>query len=105
MVTVLDAGNFEKETKDLCIVDFYADWCGPCRRMAPVFEEVSENYKGKVKFCKVNTENSPEIASRFSIMGIPCLIIIKNGEEIDRIVGLVSHEELKKRLDGILKKK
>ncbi len=99
--------NFEKEVlkSDIPVVmDFYADWCGPCKMMAPVFESLSEEYKEKVKFVKVNTEENPELSASFSIQGIPALVIINNEEEVDRIVGYVPEAELKSRIDGILEK-
>lgn len=97
--------NFEKEVEksDIpVIIDFFADWCGPCQMMKPVFEKLSEGYKGKLKFGKVNTEISPEIAQKYGIQGIPCLIIVKKGKEVDRIVGFSNESMLKQKIDSIL---
>lgn len=96
--------SFEKfiDDKTPSIIDFYADWCGPCRMMAPVFEELGREYAGKLKFAKVNTENEPEIASGHNVMGIPCMILFRAGKEIGRIVGYMSKEELKARISSII---
>ena len=71
------------------VVDFWATWCGPCRKLSPVLEEISQNYEGKVKFTKVNVEQSKDTAKKYSISGIPCLLVFKNGEPAERMVGLM----------------
>ena len=99
--------NLDKEilkSKTPAIVDFWAEWCMPCKMMAPVFEELSEFYGKRLKFAKVNTENNQEIASQFGISGIPTLLIINKGEVIDRIVGFTSKEVLKEKIDTIISK-
>jgi thioredoxin 1 len=106
MVTEINSDNFKKEveeSKTLVLIDFFADWCGPCQMMKPVFEKISKEYEGKLKFAKVNTENSPELAEKFDIQGIPCLVIAKKGKEVDRIVGFMSEESLKQKINEILK--
>ncbi len=105
-VIKIDNKNFQKEIVDSdtpVIIDFFADWCAPCRMMAPVFEEISGEYSGKLKFAKLNTDNSPELAARFNIMGIPCLIVTQDGEEVDRIVGFAPKAAMKQKIDSILK--
>ncbi|MDP3734652.1 MAG: thioredoxin [Nanoarchaeota archaeon] len=84
------------------IIDFWASWCGPCTMLAPIFEEASKKYHGKLQFAKISTEDFPEIAEEIGIIGIPCLIIFKNGSEVDRIVGFHPMEMLVKKIDGIL---
>jgi len=71
------------------VVDFWATWCGPCRKLGPVIDEIAQNYEGKVKFAKVNVEESLETAKKYSISGIPCLLVFKNGEPVERMVGLM----------------
>ena len=102
MVMELNKENFGKEVKESetpVIVDFWASWCGPCKMMAPVFEEVSKDYEGKLKFAKVNTEENQELASENGIMSIPCLVIFKDGKEADRIVGAMPKDTLKQEID------
>lgn len=100
----LTESNFSKETKDKTIViDFWAEWCGPCKAMAPVFEELSKELKN-VTFAKVNVDNNQEIASKFNVMGIPTFIILKNGKEVDRIVGSNPKSVLKSKIEAVSKK-
>jgi len=86
----------------LIMVDFWAAWCGPCRIIAPTVEELAKEYSGKVKVAKLNTDENPDIASRYKIMGIPTLIFFKNGEKIDQVVGAVPKSQLKARIDALL---
>jgi thioredoxin 1 len=84
------------------LVDFWAPWCGPCRMVAPVVEELSEEYNGKVNFFKMNTDENPSIPTQFSIRSIPSLLIFKGGELQDTIVGFRPKSDLKKRLEAAL---
>lgn len=101
----LGSDNFQKEVfeekKLPVVVDFSASWCGPCQALAPILEEVAVEYKDKIKIAKVDVDKSPEIANQFSVMSVPTLIFFKDGEKIDEITGLVTKEELKKRLDKL----
>ena len=84
------------------LVDFWAPWCGPCRMVAPIVEELAEEYDGKVKFVKLNTDENPAIAGQFGIRSIPTLLVFKGGETVGQIVGFRPKGELAKRLDEAL---
>jgi thioredoxin 1 len=104
-VTSVTVDTFEKvviQSPDLIMVDFWATWCGPCKIVAPVVEELAQEYAGKVNFAKVNTDENPDIASRFNIRGIPTLIFFKDGKVLDQIVGAVPKAQLKSKIDSFL---
>jgi thioredoxin 1 len=86
----------------MVMIDFWAVWCGPCRMIAPTVEELAKEYAGKIKVLKLNTDENPDIASKYKIMGIPTIIFIKNGQEADRIVGAVPKPQLKAKIDALL---
>ena len=89
--------NFKQEVLEEglpVLVDFWAVWCGPCLNLAPVIEEIAEEYKGKLKVCKLNVDDAPKAASSYEIMSIPTLMIFKNGKVVDRIVGALPKAEL-----------
>lgn len=96
--------NFQKEALESDIpvlVDFYADWCGPCKMMAPVISELAEEYNGKVKIGKLNVDEESNTASKYRVMSIPTMIFFKNGEAVDTVVGAVSKKVLQDKLDAI----
>ena len=89
--------NFKQEALESglpCLVDFWAEWCGPCHMIAPTIEEIAKDYKGKLKVCKLNVDQAPKTASEYGIMSIPTLAIFKDGKLVDKIIGVVSKEEL-----------
>jgi thioredoxin 1 len=98
---VTDA-NFDETVKNnnVILIDFGADWCGPCRALAPAIEELAKEYTGKVLVGKLDVDENPKIAERFQVFSIPTLIVFKNGFEADRLVGLCP----KNRIKGILQK-
>ena len=88
--------NFEKEvlnSEKTVLVDFYADWCGPCKMLAPVVEEVASE-KGDIKVVKINVDDAQDLAMKYQVMSIPTIVIIKNGQEVKRSVGVVSKTDL-----------
>jgi thioredoxin 1 len=84
------------------LVDFWAPWCGPCRMVAPIVEELAEEYDGRVKFVKLNTDENPAIAGRFGIRSIPTLLVFKGGQPVGQIIGFRPKGELAKRLEEAL---
>ncbi len=89
-------------SKEPVLVDFYATWCGPCKKMAPVIDELSSEYANKVKFLRVDVDTNNKLAAEFKINSIPTFITYKNGKAVDRIVGLSPKTELSKKLDSLL---
>ena len=84
------------------LIDFYADWCGPCKIMSPVFEEIKGDYSGKVEFKKVNVEEDSAMAAKFGVMSIPTFVILKDEKEIDRRMGAMPKDTLTQWLDSNL---
>ena len=102
---VSDAKSWEVDVinSDIPVfVDFWAEWCGPCRMVSPVVEELAKDYEGKVKFVKVNVDEANEIASKFNVFSIPTLIILNKGEIISQQVGAASKESYKSMIDRAL---
>ncbi|BCL36193.1 thioredoxin [Nostoc sp. MS1] len=94
--------TFKQEVLDSdvpVLVDFWAPWCGPCRMVAPVVEEVAQQYEGKVKVVKVNTDENPQVASQYGIRSIPTLMIFKGGAKVDMVVGAVPKTTLSQTLE------
>ena len=83
------------------LVDFYADWCGPCKMMAPIIDKLSEEFAGKVKVGKFNVEDDIEIAREYGVSSIPNLVFFRNGEVIEQVVGRTSEKELREKLENL----
>lgn len=93
--------NYEEEvlnSKEKVLIDFYADWCGPCKMMAPIVEEIAEELAGKIKVGKVNVDENQDLAMQYGIMSIPTLVVIENGKAVKTLVGFRSKQELKEIL-------
>lgn len=100
-ITELDSSNFEATVSAgsvPVVVDFWAPWCGPCKAIAPILEELAEELGDAVKICKVNVDNNSEIAGKFEIRAIPTILIFKDGAVADTVVGLSSKEDLKAKI-------
>ncbi|OGR66278.1 MAG: thioredoxin [Elusimicrobia bacterium GWB2_63_22] len=103
-IQVTDA-NFEAEVIKSplpVLVDFWAPWCGPCRMVGPVIDELAKEYAGKVKVCKLNTDENQDTAGKYQISAIPTMLLFKGGKLVEQLVGLQPKEELKKHLDELL---
>jgi thioredoxin 1 len=101
----VNGNNFKQEVLESSIpvlVDFWASWCMPCRMLAPTIEKLAEENRGKLKVCKLNTDENQNIAAQYGIQGIPTLIVFKEGKEAGRTVGVMSKEKLQEKLDPIL---
>lgn len=104
-IVELTSSSWETEVlkaKGIIMVDFWAPWCGPCRIIAPTVEELAKEYAGKIKVGKLNTDENPDIATRYGIMGIPTIMFFKDGQRVDQIVGVVPKSVLKGKIDTLL---
>jgi thioredoxin 1 len=101
-VQTLTDANFEhtvNQTPQPVLVDFWAEWCGPCRRLAPTVDELAKDYTGRVIVAKMNVDENPATPMRFSIRGIPTLLLFKGGQLVEQVVGLADKDSLKKLID------
>ncbi|MFA5846341.1 MAG: thioredoxin [Thermodesulfovibrionales bacterium] len=104
-IVEVTTSTWDKEVlqdKGLVMIDFWAVWCGPCRMIAPTVEELAKEYAGKIKVAKLNTDENPDIASKYKIMGIPTIMFFKGGQRVDQVVGAVPKNQLKSKIDSLL---
>ncbi|MFC4599770.1 thioredoxin [Cohnella hongkongensis] len=103
MAVAITKENFgENVAQGVSLLDFWAPWCGPCKMQLPIVEELSEELKGTATIAKVNVDEEPELASQFGVMSIPTLILFKDGQPVDKMVGLQSKEALKAKIQNQL---
>jgi thioredoxin 1 len=99
----LTSDNFEATVSEgVVLVDFWAEWCGPCRMIAPVIEELAVEFEGRAKICKVNTDQQQELSMRFGIRSIPTILFLKDGEIVDTMIGAASKQAFAEKLESLL---
>jgi len=104
-VAVADAANWDGEvmkSTDVVMVDFWAVWCGPCQMVAPIVDELAQEYQGRLKVMKLNTDEAPEVAGKYQIMSIPSILFFKGGEVVEKVVGARSKQQFKEIIDSLL---
>ena len=105
MVLKFTTADFQKEVLEPDIpvlVDFYADWCGPCKMMSPVLDQLSNELEGQIKIGKVNVDDDPELAGQYKVMSIPNFVLIKNGQIVDQVIGAVPKAQMLAKIQAVL---
>jgi len=98
-------GNFQEtaiDSKGVAVVDFWAEWCGPCKMIGPIIDELSSDYEGKAVIGKVNVDSNPETSFKYGVRSIPTILILKDGEVIDKHVGVTTKQVLKEKIEAAL---
>ena len=99
----LNQTNMEETIKEgVVLVDFWAPWCGPCRMLAPAIDQLAQEFEGKAKICKVNTDEEQDLAVKYGIRSIPTIIFMKNGEVVDQLIGATSKQALTDKINSLL---
>ncbi|PLX19291.1 MAG: thioredoxin [Candidatus Muiribacterium halophilum] len=103
MAKVLNKSDFENlvKNKETMVIDFYADWCGPCKMLTPIVEELATEYEGKVGVYKVDVDQTPELAQMFGVTGIPTVVFFKDGEKAETHVGFLDKDSFKTKIDNL----
>ena len=103
-ILIVNKNNFDsvKNSDKPVLLDFYADWCGPCKMMAPLVAELAESYSGKCKIGKCNTDENPRLAGEYRVMSIPTFLFFKGGKVVDTVIGAVSKSELENKIKQVL---
>lgn len=105
MINIADKNQFNQEIESgVVFVDFYADWCGPCKMVSPILEELSTEMEGKVKFLKVNVDQNMEIAQEYKVVSIPTMFILHNGEKQDTLIGFSPKKTLEDKINHVVEK-
>lgn len=105
-IVYLTEETFESEVKNSSVpvlIDFYADWCGPCKMVSPILDTLSEKYDGKAKICKINVDEQKKLAIAHKVMSIPTLLFFKNGEVVDRVTGALPQSAIEEKLENLSK--
>ncbi len=103
MAKEFNDANFKSEVMEsdkLTVIDFWAEWCGPCRAIGPVIEELSKEFEGRVNIGKLNVDNNPEVSSQYGITSIPAILFVKNGEVVDKLVGAQPKANFVKKIEA-----
>ncbi len=105
MAKIIETADFETEVLKCTtpvLVDFYADWCGPCKMLAPIIEEIGSEHGEKFKLVKINVDNNKDLSKSYNVRSIPNMIFFKNGEVADNVVGVIDKDEIVKKLEALL---